>query len=129
MDAEAVMDAAKVHFFELETDGTLDLLEDSVLDSLYEAGCDDALVGHRRLDFARRADTWETALKSAKADAESVAGVRVVAVKIDAQDIEAASEAGPGAAAQAARSGQRGWSSAAAVQETAPLKLIRARSA
>ena len=63
---EAVMEAHKTHFFELETDGTLDLLEDSLLDALYEAGCDDALVGHRRLDFARRADTWEATLRSAR---------------------------------------------------------------
>ena len=84
------MGAGKVHFFELETDGALDLLEDSLFDALYEAGCDDALVGHRRLDFAREAETWEEALKSAQADAESVPGVRVVSVRIDAADIDAA---------------------------------------
>ena len=96
------MEAHKMHFFELETDGTLDLLKDSVFDALYEAGCDDALVGHSRLDFSRRADTWEAALRSARADAESVPGVRVVAVKIDAQDIEAAPTAGSAAADGAA---------------------------
>ncbi len=109
------MEAHKVHFFELETDGTLDLLEDSVLDALYEAGCDDALVGHRRLDFARRADRWEEALRSAKSDAESVPGVRIVAVKIDAEDIEAAPAASPASAATIAGSDQRSYRSAAAV--------------
>jgi hypothetical protein len=107
------MEANKVHFFELETDGTLDLLEDSLLDALYEAGCDDALVGHRRLDFARRADSWEEALKSARADAESVPGVRIVAVKIDAEDIEAAPAASPAPATAEAH--QRSRRSAAAV--------------
>ena len=109
------MEAHKVHFFELETDGTLDLLEDSVLDALYEAGCDDALVGHRRLDFARRADRWEEALRSARADAESVPGVRIVAVKIDAEDIEATPAASPASAATIAGADQRNYRSAAAV--------------
>lgn len=109
------MEAHKVHFFELETDGTLDLLEDSLLDALYEAGCDDALVGHRRLDFARRADSWEEALKSAKADAESVPGVRIAAVKIDAEDIEAAPAASPASATTTAEADQRSRRSAAAV--------------
>ena len=109
------MEAHKVHFFELETDGTLDLLEDPLLDALYEAGCDDALVGHRRLDFARRADSWEEALKSARADAESVPGVRVVAVRIDAEDIEAAPAASRASAARTAEADQRSYRSAAAV--------------
>ncbi|MDE0267735.1 MAG: hypothetical protein OXI96_01685 [Acidimicrobiaceae bacterium] len=80
----------KVYFFELETDGELDLLADSVFDALYEAGCDDAVVGHHRLDFAREADTWEEALRSAKADAESVPGVRVSSVSIDTEDVKVA---------------------------------------
>ena len=109
------MEADRVHFFELETDGTLDLLEDSLLDALYEAGCDDALVGHRRLDFARRAASWEAALRSARADAESVPGVRIVAVKIDAQDIEAAPTAGSVSADKPAETSRRGRRSAAAV--------------
>ncbi len=109
------MEAHKVHFFELETDGTLDLLEDSLLDALYEAGCDDALVGHRRLDFARRADSWEEALKSARADAESVPGVQIVAVKIDAEDIEAAPAASPAPATADTKTYQRSRRSAAAV--------------
>ena len=109
------MQAHRVHFFELETDGTLDLLEDSLLDALYEAGCDDALVGHRRLDFARRADIWEEALKSARADAESVPGVRIVAVKIDAEDIEAAPAASRASATRTAEASQRSYRSAAAV--------------
>ena len=112
---EAVMESHKVHFFELETDGTLDLLEDPLLDALYEAGCDDALVGHRRLDFARRADSWEEALKSARADAESVPGVRVVAVRIDAEDIEAVPAASRASSARTAEASQRSYRSAAAV--------------
>ncbi len=97
-----------------------------MIDALYEAGeagppagsaarRHDALVGHRRLDFARRADTWEAALRSARADAESVPGVHIVAVKIDAQDIEAAPNAGPASADDAAETGHRGRRSAAAI--------------
>ena len=84
------MASQNVHFFELETDPSVDLMEDATLDALYEAGCDDALVGHHRLAFARRADTFEQAMMSAKADAESVSGVRVLCVKIDAADVQAA---------------------------------------
>ena len=84
------MTSLNVHFFDLETDRGVDLMDDATLDALYEAGCDDALVGHHRLAFARRADTLSEALKSAKADAESVPGVRVLSVKIAAGDIEAA---------------------------------------
>ena len=89
------MGAGNVHFFELETDGTLDLLEDSMFDAIHEAGCDDALLGHRRLDFAREAASWEEALRSARADAESVPGVRIVSVRIDAEDIEPGPREGP----------------------------------
>ena len=82
------MDSRSVHYFELETDRTVDLLDDACFDALYEAGCDDALIGHYRLDFAREAESLEAALSSAKADAESVAGVRIVAAKIGADDID-----------------------------------------
>ena len=91
------MGTGNVHFFEFETDGALDLLADSMFDALHEAGCGDALLGHRRLDFAREAASWEEALRSARADAESVPGVRVVSVRIDAEDID------PGAGARPAR--------------------------
>lgn len=81
------MTSRKVHYFELITDDSVDLLDDAVFDALYEAGCDDALVGHHRLDFAREADTLSDALASAKADAESVPGVRVLSVNIDSAEI------------------------------------------
>lgn len=76
-----------IYFFELTTDPALNLMENPTIDALYEAGCDDALVGHSKLSFARRADTWEEALESAKNDAESVAGVRIISVRIESGDI------------------------------------------
>ena len=97
------MASENVHFFELETDPSVDLMEDATLDALYGAGCDDALVGHHRLAFARRADTLEQAMMSAKADAESVSGVRVLCVKIDAADVEAAPQRSTGTLSRRAR--------------------------
>ncbi len=82
------MTSRKVHHFELVTDGSVDLLDDGVFDALYEAGCDDALIAHHRLDFAREADTLSEALASAKADAESVPGVRVLSAKTDSTDAD-----------------------------------------
>ena len=83
----AEMKSREVHYFELVTDGSVDLLDDAVFDALHEAGCDDALVGHHRLDFAHEADSLSEALASAKANAESVAGVRVLSVNIDSAEI------------------------------------------
>lgn len=81
------MTSRKVHCFELVTDGSVDLLDDAVFDALYEAGCDDALIAHHRLDFSREADSLSEALESAKADAESVPGVHVLSVNIDSAEI------------------------------------------
>ena len=50
-------------------------------------GCDDAMIAHHRLDFAREADSLSEALESAKADAESVPGVHVLSVHIDSAEI------------------------------------------
>ena len=83
---EAMTTSRKVHYFELVTDGSVDLLDDAVFDALYEAGCDDALIAHHRLDFAREADTLSEALESAKADAESVPGVHVLTVNANDAD-------------------------------------------
>ena len=52
--------------------------------ALYEAGCDDALVGRNgegpMIAFNRIAHSRSDAIRSAIADAESVPGVRVVGV-------------------------------------------------
>lgn len=69
----------KSHHFTLIVDGP-DLEE--VLDALFEAGCDDALVGSTDgilyLDFDREAESTESAILSAIADVESVPGVKVI---------------------------------------------------
>lgn len=82
------MTSRRVHYFELITNDSVNLLDDAVFDALHEAGCDDALIGHHRLDFAREANTLSSALSSAKADAESVSGVRVLSANIESTDID-----------------------------------------
>ena len=59
-----------------------DLQADDLIDAIYEAGCDDALVGRaggvQYLDFDREASSLEEAILSAVTDAEHVDGVEVV---------------------------------------------------
>lgn len=58
-----------------------DLKTDEVVDALFEAGCDDALVGSSEgvqfLDFDREAGSVDEAVRSAVADVESVEGLMV----------------------------------------------------
>ena len=69
------------HHFTLIVEGP-DLQESALVDALYEAGCDDALVGRvdsvQYLDFSREAPTLEAAVLSAVHDVERVEGVEVV---------------------------------------------------
>ena len=59
-----------------------DIASEEVFDALWEAGCDDALIGQTNgvqyLDFDRDAETIEEAVASAVADAERVPGLQVV---------------------------------------------------
>lgn len=52
-----------------------------VVDALFEAGCDDALVGSSQgvqfMDFDREAGSVDEAVRSAVADVESVEGLKV----------------------------------------------------
>jgi hypothetical protein len=61
-----------------------DLQESERIDALYEAGCDDALVGRSHgvqyLDFDREAPTLEDAVLSAIMDVESVESVEVTRI-------------------------------------------------
>ena len=72
------------HEFTVRTAG-VSVMEDAVFDALFEAGCDDALVGTNRdgdyLDFGRVAPTLEDAVASARAAIESVPGLRVLRVE------------------------------------------------
>lgn len=67
------------HQFTLIVDG-VDLQHESVIDRLFESGCDDALVSSRDgvqfIDFDRDAATLDEAVLSAVADVEKAAGVR-----------------------------------------------------
>ena len=67
------------HQFTLIVAG-VDLQHESVIDRLFESGCDDALVGSRDgvqfIDFDRDAATLDEAVLSAVADVEKAAGVR-----------------------------------------------------
>ena len=69
------------HHFTLIVDGA-DLQDESVIDRLFEAGCDDALVGSadgvQFIDFDRDAASLDVAVLSAVADVEQVGGVQVV---------------------------------------------------
>ena len=69
-----------VHHLVLVTEGR-DLLEDDILEALYEAGCTDASIGHRTVEFDREAPTRWEAIQSAIRDVTTVAGVRVVDVR------------------------------------------------
>ena len=66
--------------FTLMVEGA-DLQSAEVADALFEAGCDDALVGHSEgvqfLDFDREANSVEEAVLSAVADVESIEGLMV----------------------------------------------------
>ena len=69
------------HHFTLIVDGA-DLQDESLIDRLFEAGCDDALVGStdgvQFIDFDRDAASMDVAILSAVADVEQVGGVQVV---------------------------------------------------
>ena len=72
-----------IHHFTLIVDGA-DLQDESVGNSLFESGCDDALVGStdgvQFIDFDRDAASLKAAVQSAVADAERVEGIRVLRV-------------------------------------------------
>ncbi len=69
--------------FTLETSGK-SVLDDDVVDALYEAGCDDAGIGRflgvECLDFAREAASYCEAVRSAIEDVQAVPGVGVTRV-------------------------------------------------
>lgn len=71
------------HEFTFIVDGA-NLDDERVIDALYDAGCDDALVssdsGVQSIDFEREAPSLHQAILSAIADVESVAGLHVVRV-------------------------------------------------
>ncbi len=71
------------HHFTLIVDGP-DVQSDAVIDALYEAGCDDALLGRtdgiQYVEFDREAAGVVEAVLSAVADIERVAGVKVVRI-------------------------------------------------
>ena len=73
-----------VHDFTVRTAG-VSVMDDAIFDALFEAGCDDALVGTNPdgdfLDFGRAAPTLEEAVASARAAVESVPGLRVLRVE------------------------------------------------
>lgn len=73
-----------VHAFIARTHG-VSVMEQPTLDALFEAGCDDAVVGTDvegdYLDFARTASTFEEAVDTACAAVESVPGLSVVRIE------------------------------------------------
>ena len=81
--------------FTLIVDGP-DLQAGELADHVFEAGCDDALIGWadgvQLADFDREADTLEDALRSAVAELGSIAGV--TAVRLADEHIPVAINAG-----------------------------------
>ena len=69
-----------VHHFVLVTEGA-DLLDDANLEALYEAGCTDASIGHRTVEFDREAPTRWDAIQQAIQDVSAVSGLRVIDVR------------------------------------------------
>lgn len=69
------------HTFALIVQGP-DLQSDELVDEVFEAGCDDALIGRadgiQFANFDREADTLHDAVRSAIAGLESIAGVTMV---------------------------------------------------
>ena len=69
------------HHFALIVEGP-DLQSDDLADALYEAGCDDSLIGRvddiQYMDFDREAPSLEEAILSAVADIERLDGVEVI---------------------------------------------------
>ena len=78
-----------VHHFVLVTDG-LDLLDDDNLETLHEAGCTDASIGHRTVEFDREAPTRWDAIQQAIRDVSAVSGLRVVDIRDSMDAIPAA---------------------------------------
>ena len=72
------------HEFTVRTAG-VSVMDDATFDALFEAGCDDALVGTNPdgdyLDFVRTAPTLEDAIASARAAIESVPGLQILRVE------------------------------------------------
>ena len=72
-----------IHHITLIVDGP-DLQDDTIIDRLFEAGCDDAAIGRsdeiQYIDFDREATSLGEAILSAVRDVEHVDGVSVVRV-------------------------------------------------
>ena len=77
-----------IHHFVLVTDGR-DLLDDDNLEALYEAGCTDASIGHRTVEFDREASTRWYAIQQALRDVGAVSGLQVVDVRDSMDDLPA----------------------------------------
>ena len=72
-----------IHHFTLIVDGP-DVQEETLIEALFEAGCDDGLVGRSEgvqyIEFDREAPDLEVAMLSAVADVEKAPGVKVVRI-------------------------------------------------
>ena len=72
-----------IHHFTLIVDGP-DLQEEALIEALFDAGCDDGLVGrsegNQYIEFDREAPDLEVAMLSAVADVEKAPGVKVARI-------------------------------------------------
>ena len=72
-----------IHHFTLIVDGP-DLQDDTLIDAVFEAGCDDAALGRidgiQYVDFDREATSIDQAIFSAVTNLERIDGVTVVRI-------------------------------------------------
>ena len=75
-----------IHDFTLIVDGP-ELQDETLIDALFDAGCDDAAIGRvdgiQHVDFDREAASLDRAILSAVADLERIDGVEVVRTSDD----------------------------------------------
>ena len=111
-----------IHHFTLIVDGP-DVQEETLIEALFEAGCDDGLVGRSEgvqyIEFDREAPDLEVAMLSAVADVEKAPGVKVVRIA----DAGLVSMAEIAARTGRTREGCGSWSTAHADQADFPLPL------
>ena len=72
-----------IHHFTLIVDGP-DLQDDTLIDAVFEAGCDDAAIsrtgGVQYVDFDREAASLDQAILTAVTDLERIDGVALVRI-------------------------------------------------
>lgn len=71
----------------------IDITDDTIVDKIFEAGCDDASLGYREmivfLDFDRKAESFQSAISSAL---EDINRIKIRVIRVEPGDAVTASE-------------------------------------